>query len=89
MLSGSFDSLKRSENLRNAGSISDVTMRVDEMYNEMCSHYHGGEYNGKKNYGELYSAICVLRIVSLQQSLLIAVKSFPETSLTETGLERK
>ena len=90
MLSGSFDSLKRAENLRKAGSISDdVTMMVDEMYDEMRSQYHGGKYNVDYFDGELYSGICVLRIVSLQQSLPVVVKSCPETSLTETDLEGK
>ena len=53
-------------------------MRVDEIYDEIYSQYHGGEYNGDNFDGELYSGICVLRIVTLQQSLPIVVKSCPE-----------
>ena len=32
---------------------------ADEIYDKMCSQYHGGKYNGENFDGELYSGMCV------------------------------
>ena len=65
------------------GCISeDVILMSDEMYLQKSTKYHGGEYIGADNEGELFNGVNVFMIVGLKKSVPIVVRASPETSMT-------
>lgn len=80
--SGGVNSMTAAKTLLGEGCISvDVILMCDEMYLQKSSQYHGGEYIGANNKGDLFSGIIVFMIVGLQKSIPIVVRTCPETKL--------
>ena len=80
---GGVDALKSCKLLREKGDISeDVILMLDEMYLQKSTQYHGGEYIGSNEDGDLYKGVVVLMIVGLKKSVPYVVKTCPETNVS-------
>ena len=80
---GDVDVLKCAEILLENGRIcSDCVLMVDEMYLKKSSQYHGGNYVGEDENGDLYKGIVVFMIVGLMKSIPYVVKSCPVVSIS-------
>ena len=54
---------------------------VDEMYLQKGTQFHGGEYIGADEDGNLYEGIVVLMISGLKKSIPYDIKACPEISI--------
>ena len=54
---------------------------VDEMYLQKGTQFHGGEYIGADEDGNLYEGIVVLMIAGLKKSIPYVIKACPEISI--------
>ena len=53
-------------------------LMVDEMYLEKATQYHGGEYVGADDEGNLYKGIVAFIIVGFKEPILYIVQALPE-----------
>ena len=68
--------------LHESGSIStNIIFMTDEMHLQQSTQYHGCQYVGKDNDGNLYKGTIVFMIVGLQESVPTVVRDVPETSV--------
>ena len=51
---------------------------VDEMYLEKATQYHGGEYVGADDEGNLYKGIVAFIIVGFKEPIPYIVQALPE-----------
>ena len=75
-------SVKVAKMLLDEGSISqDVVLMVDEMHLQKATQFHGGQYVGADNDGELFSGIVCFMVVGLKKSVPLIVRAVPETTV--------
>ena len=55
---------------------------ADEMYLQICTQFHGGEYIGSDVEGNLYKGVVALMIQGLKKSISFVIKALPETKIT-------
>ena len=80
--SGSIDSVKSANILRENGSISkDIILIFDEMFLQKSEGYVGGEMIGADKEGHLYKGIMSFMIVGLKSSVPYVIKAIPEKKI--------
>ena len=79
---GGIEPIKSLQVLFREGKVdSECMLLIDEMYLEKSCQYHGGQYYGKDEDGELYSGIVVFMVVGLRKSIPYVIKTLPERKL--------
>ena len=87
---GSIDTYKTASILRKTGAISeDVILLAYEMYLQKQAQYHGGNYVGEDEDGNLHKGVFVLMIVGLKENLQFVIKACPETEINGELVSRE
>ena len=87
---GGVNSIKALKILRENGKISnDCILMVDEIYLEKATQYHGGEYVGADDEGNLYKGIVAFMIVGLKESILYVEQAISEVKFSGEWLADK
>ena len=73
--------------LKAKGKISrDVILMFDEMYLQKGSQFHGGNFVGEDEEGNLYKGIVCFMIVGLKENVPYIIKASPEVTFTGSWL---
>ena len=79
---GGIDSIQAANKLKENGDLcEDIILMVDEMYLQKGTQFHGGDYIGEDEYGELYKGVVVFMITGLKQTVPTVIKACPETTI--------
>ena len=62
---------------------------VDEMYFQKSTQYHGGEYVGSDEEGNMFKGVVGFMIVGLQKSIPFVIQALPETTFNGKWLSEK
>ena len=88
--SGTIDTVKCAQTLRNEGKISrDVCLMFNEIYLQKCEEYFAGDLIGCNSEGELYKGLVCFMIVGLKNSIPYVIKSSPETKINADWLKEE
>ena len=84
---GGIDAIKAVTLLLQKQEISkDIILMADEMYLQKGSQYHGGEYVGADEEGNLYKGIVAFIIVGLKKSIPYIIKASPDVTINGSWL---
>ena len=83
---GGVDSVKAAKALKEKSELSDeIILVADEMYLQKGTQFHGGNYVGADEKGELYKGIVVFMINGLKQTVPTVINAYPETIIKANG----
>ena len=79
---GGVDSVKAAKALKEKGELSEeIILMADEMYLQKGTQFHGGNYVGADEKGELYNGIVVFMINGFKQTVPTVINAYPETTI--------
>ena len=87
---GDINSITAAKTLLDKGKLSkDVILILDEMYLQKGTQFHGGDYVGANENGELYKGIMLFMISGLKETVPSVVKVCPEVTVTGDWLSQE